>query len=176
MRILLHPRSLWLTAIAPAIALLIAGCATGPAKPIALNAPGEKRISAEDVVDIGLSPDDEARIDPVFMAGSKGQPGAETGPIWASVFRSRSDHTARIEVVSAALRHSIDGLGFTARWTYTIEAVLHLGDETHTIHATGTRAAAIQTPSAMRQAVELGVLDVARQASAIVALRNRSAP
>ena len=91
-----------------------------------------------------------------------------TDTIWGKVFYGASDSPAKFEVISSKLDSSMAGGGFAARYTYDVEGKLTFGGKEYPIKAHGTRAAAIQIFSARRQAVELAIVDAAKQSAAIL--------
>jgi len=156
-----------------AVAFLgLGGCGTPRPFPISEFA-GEERLTSADVVDIALASADTERVDPWFHAfGDKSRGGVLTGPIWKRVFRGDERSIAKLVITKAELRESISGMGFTMRCTYIVEAHLIIEHRDYPIRGEGSRAAAIELFSAMRQAVELGVADTARQASAILMFKR----
>jgi hypothetical protein len=150
---------LWMTIAA------LCGCANGPIK---LNAAGERQITERDSVKIAIAQYDKQRIDPYLTAffGHSPQP-VETGPIWSRGFVGGAGDP-QLTIKSAELRQSIAAAGFTTRWTYVAECELSYNGTLHQIHAEGTRAAAMAYMSAMRQAVELGVLDATKKVKNIL--------
>jgi hypothetical protein len=148
------------------LCLVLAGCAS---EPIKLDAPGEQQIRPKDVVQIAIAASDRERLDPyVNMFNKTTASGtARTGEIWSKVFIGDETKHPVFTIKSGLLRETLAGGGFTIRYTYTVEGELIVGGASHTIHAEGTRAAALETFSARRQAVELGIIDAAEQARRI---------
>lgn len=158
-----------------AATLTLAACTTPSS--MKLDAPGEQRLTASDIVDVVLAATDRTRVDPLFPAiGSVSRIGVETGVIWTRVFRGDDRSIARLSITKAELRESMSGMGFTMRYTYVAEAEVVIGDRAYPVRAEGTRAAAMANLSAMRQAVELGIADIGRQAAAILALEKQKRP
>jgi hypothetical protein len=146
--------------------LVLAGCASGPLAIDEIDST-EHRISADDAVDVYLSKSDWTRIDPYLRVFGKDRHGIATGGIWRLAFHGgASDPPLRIK--SAVLTESLAAGGFTTRYTYTVECELTYRGRLYPIRAEGTRAAAMMTLAAMRQAVELGVADAARKARVII--------
>jgi len=144
------------------MALLTAGCASGP---MILPESREPRLTTDDAVAVALSDQDKLRVDRYVMAFGEYRYGVETGPIWAKAFVGAPGDST-FKVVSAELRETIAAGGFALRYTYTVVGELSYDGTTVPITATGTRAAAMATMSAMRQAVELGIVDAAAKAKA----------
>jgi len=141
--------------------LFFMGCASSG--PIDLNTPGEQRLSVADQVDVVLSSEDANRVEPVIP----GKETASTGSVWKRAFVGKEGISpASIRIVSSELRQNLAGGGFVMRYTYTVEAVLTIGDRQVHLKGEGTRAASTAMLSAMRQAVELAVVQVASQARA----------
>jgi len=154
----------------------LSGCTTP--RPLALSEiPGENRLSSADIVDVALSPADVSRVDPWFHPfGDKSGMGVQTGTIWQRVFRGDDRSIAKLIITKAEVRESISGMGFTMRYTYIIDAHVMIGDRDYPIKAEGSRAAAMAMFSAVRQAVELGIADAARQAAALLTLERKKQP
>jgi len=153
------------------VCALLVACGT-PA-PLKLDAPGEQRLSASDIVDVELSIADRARIDPLIGAFGESKLKVETGAIWQRAFRGDERSAAKLVITKAELRQSVGGAGFTMRCTYVVEARIIFDGRDYPVRAETSRAAAMAVPSAMRQAVELGVADIAHQARAILDIRQR---
>lgn len=155
----------------PLLALLpfvLTACADGPIK---LDASGEDQVSSSDFVSIAISESDRQRLDQFVMLGQRGRQPVETGPVWWRVFAG-TDPDVTLTVKSAELRQTIAGGGFTTRFTYTAQCELLDRGKIYSINASGTRAAAMLKMSAMRQAVELGVVDAAHQAKALIEIKE----
>jgi hypothetical protein len=147
-------------------ALLLGGCQSGPIK--LAEYPGERRINDADVVQIALSEHDKTRLDPYFTWVGRFRLPIDSGSLWKQVFVG-TPADPHFTVKTAELRQRNEAAGFTGRWTYTIEGELLLNGRTYPVYAEGSRAAAINANSAMRQAVELGIVDAARKCATILA-------
>lgn len=145
--------------------LLLSGCATGPMK---ISAGGEQRLTSDDAVKVSLSEADRHRVDRYIMAlGSESKYGVETGPVWQRGFTGKEGDPA-FRITSAELRQTLAGGGFTSRYTYTVTGELSYHGHVSPITASGSRAAAMAMTSAIRQAVELAVVDAASQSKRIL--------
>lgn len=156
-------------ALIAAVALWLAGCQSGPIR--VAGFPGEQRIGATDLVLISLAEQDRNRLDPYFTWVGKTRHPIDSGEIWRRVFIGAGTHPL-FTIEKAELRQSNEAAGFVGRWTYSIEGKLTVNGVSYPIHAEGSRAAAVNANSAMRQAVELGIVDAARKCAAIVATNN----
>lgn len=144
--------------------LALAGCRTVTTSMI--DAPGEDRVAAADVIDCSLTPQTIARQDRPTLNGAQSRIAYETGPVWRRVFVGNGGSAAVLDVVAAHLTEARTGYGL--RFTYDVDARLTVRGKAYPIHATGARAAGLHFDSARRQAVELAVVDTARQARAIL--------
>lgn len=148
----------------------LAGCSSAPFKVAEFG--GERRIADDDPVPVRISDADKVRIDPVWSYGRQFQ--AETGPIWAQVFiGEESDPVFSIE--SAELRYTIEAAGFAARYTYSLSGTLSYNGIDYPITASASRGFAMNINSAMRQAVELAIVDAAKQCRQIILMTQSAA-
>lgn len=161
-----HPQIMRILACIVAAAL-VAGCGT-PAPVHLAEIPGEKRIAPTDPVLVAISPELASRIEKV------GDLPVVTGETWRAVFIGDSSARWRFELTSSKLEQSIAGAGFTMRMTYTAEGILTNGSQRFTVSGQGSRAAGMAVPSAMRQAVELAVVDIARRCRHLIAESERT--
>lgn len=145
-----------------AAALMLGGCVTHTVSTI--DIPGEDRITPEDRVNCALVPDIGDRPENLHTSNAY----YTTGPIWRRVFVGDASAPATLRIVSTELSENMAVPGVTLRDTYVIDAELTFAGTTHPIHATGSRAAGMNHESARRQAVELGVVDMARQVREIM--------
>ena len=131
---------------------------------------GENRIGPGDVVNIALAPGIAWRAEPkTDMLGMRHDSMQwETGKIWARVFIGQANAPAIFELISTKIDESGEALGFTVRCTYHIEGRLKFAGQSYPINVSGSRASGMMLYSAMRQSVELGVVDAARQCTAIM--------
>lgn len=153
------------TIIVALLMTAIAGCSSAPFK--VAEFPGERRIADNDPVQVRISDADKIRIDPVWSYGRQFQ--AETGPVWAQVFIGDESAPA-FHVESAELRYTIEAAGFAARYTYTLTGTFSFNGTDFPISATASRGFAMNINSAMRQAVELAIVDAAKQCRQIILL------
>ncbi len=153
-----------------AAVLPLAGCISSPQNRMALSDGGEDRIQPSDMINVALMEGIPARKEPSenIFGGSFKRIQFETGHVWQRVFIGQSDAPARLEIVSTKIDEAISGAGFTCRFTYTVDAILHINGKTYPIHAIGSRSAAAMLDSARRQAIELGIVNTAREAAAII--------
>jgi hypothetical protein len=143
--------------------LFLSGCAAPMT--LRLDDSGEQRLTDADSVNVALAFGDAERIDRIGSTSTS----ALTGPIWKRAFCGKTDSAlGSLTVRNATLKQSLSGAGFTIRYTYTVEAVLRVGTNDVVLKATGSRAAAMAAGSAMRQAVELAVLEVAKQTKLVL--------
>lgn len=146
------------------IALLaVSGCA----HTYRLTDGGEQRLQNVDAVDVFLSPRDAQRVERVKMA-SLAKSYAETGSVWRRAFRGMGQSKASIAIGETEMRGSPASMGFAIRFTYTASATLTVNGREYALYGTGSRAAAMNHESAMRQAAELAVADIAKQAKHII--------
>lgn len=157
------------------ISTVVSICSACSTAPIQLtNVGGEERIQAADIVDIAIDPREFTRVDTYFnMFNSPVRNGIETGPYWQRVFRGDGRNGVLFSITRASMRSTIEAAGFVARFTYSIDGQINLDGMQYPIHAEGTRAAGMMMLSAMRQAVELGVLHAAQQATALTNFRKQ---
>lgn len=159
-------------AILFALAVIVSGCATQPVHVAEFS--GERRISPDDIIAVRLDPASASRIEGVAIGGRTTRDQLCTGEIWQEVFVAHDDASPVLRIDTSELRQSLAGAGFTMRHTYTAHATLTAGGKEYSITARGTRAAAMNGPSAMRQAIELAVVDAAAQCRLLLA--NNPAP
>jgi hypothetical protein len=146
---------------------LLAGCVSPHTQ--MLDAPGEDRISPKDIVLVHLSPATRARTE-----GTTEPFGQrveliqwQTGLVFARVFVG-AEGDAEFSITKTECKNQIAGLGFTLRTTYTVDGILRAGGKEYPIHARGSRAAAMNTPSARRQAVELASVEAGKRCKEIL--------
>jgi hypothetical protein len=153
-----------------AAVLLLAGCVSQTIT-MGLDGGGENRIAPTDVINVALANGIAGRAEPVhsFFGSVNEKLLLATGGVWVKVFIGGENAPAKLELVSTKLSENIAGGGFTTRYTYEIDARLLFAGESYPIKVKGSRAAAMMIFSAQRQAVELAVVDAARQAKAIIA-------
>jgi len=151
------------TLVALIVSLLSAGCETPSSKPSSM--PGEDGITAADVMDAGLPPDSEKRQEPIYRKSAPSDVKYATGTIWARVFVGQGLSSATLELLSTRLTEKVAADG-TRSVTYDVLARLMVDSKPHPLHASGTRTAT-GSGSAIRQAVEAAVVDVAQQAKVI---------
>lgn len=151
-----------------ALLLGISGCGT-PGPLVIDDIKGtEARLTGADAVDIALAVADRDRVDRYVKAAfGEHKYGAATGVFWRRAFTGGAG-APLLSVKSATLTEAVGGGGFNIRYTYTAKCELSYMGRTYPIEAEGTRGAAMYIMSAMRQAVELGVVDAAKKAKAIV--------
>lgn len=153
-----------------ALCLLLTSCATGP---MGIPEGSDPRLTAADAVKVSLSQADKDRVDRYVMAfGTEYRYGVATGPVWRKGFIGK-DGDPVFKIESAELRQTLAGAGFTSRYTYTVTGELAYHGRAFPITATGSRAAAMAMTSAMRQAVELAVVDAANQSRRILDSNDR---
>ncbi len=154
--------------------MLLAGCVQLPNT--ALNSASESRISGGDLVNIALSADIPGRRETSenIMGGTFEKNRYETGKVWERVFIGRAGVApARLEIMSTKMDETMGAAGFTVHMTYDVEARLFVGGESYPIRAHGARTSGGKFEGARQEAVELAVVDAARQSSAIlVALKK----
>lgn len=153
------------TIIVALLMTAIAGCSSAPFK--VAEFPGERRIADNDPIRVRISEADKSRIDPVLSYGRQFQ--AETGPVWAQVFVGE-EADPLFSVESAELRYTIEAAGFAARYTYTLAGTFSFNGTDFPISASASRGFAMNINSAMRQAVELAIVDAAKQCRQIILL------
>jgi hypothetical protein len=142
------------------LVLLLLGACASPMT-IRLNDDGERRLTDADSIDVALDPGDEGRVERIGRTSTS----AFTGPVWKKAFAGNTEtSTASLHVLSSTLKESLAGAGFTVRYRYKAEALLRIGSRQIELRGEGTRAASAEARSALRQAVELCILDIARQA------------
>ena len=146
-------------------ALMLTGCETVSSKSIQL--PGEDAITATDAIDASLATGADKRSEPLIgnVAGKPVQ--YATGAIWARVFVGEGLSGASLDLLSTRLSERIAPDG-SHRITYDVVARLTVDSKKYPLHATASRATRAGDASAMRQAVEAAVVDVARQAKVII--------
>lgn len=164
------PKRRLLPALAPLIAsftaLFVASCSTPVT--VSLDSDGEDRLHGE-TVNIALTPGVAERAESIFDgSGEATQVSGLTGPVWKKVFVGSADAPATLSLVKTKLAMSVAGGGFTFRFDYEVAAELQVGDKKYPLRAHGTRAAGRMFESARRQAVEMAILDMARQAKQIM--------
>lgn len=151
-----------------AIALL-AGCSTVTID--VTEAGGENRISSADAVPIAIDRGSVAQPFP-FLSGARRrlEKGAvwDTSKVWPRVFTGRVGRDPVFRVDFARMVATLDGGGFTNRYTFEVDGTLLHDGRVHIVHASGSRAAAMQTGSAARQAVELAVVNAAKRCREII--------
>jgi hypothetical protein len=166
----------------PILALLLAGCASTPPTLRPNAFPGPRKLPAHAAVYASLSPDDASRVEPMISSWLFARRNVQTGPIWARAFvgnetNSTTNATARLVIDSTALveksigvAEKLFGPGISASYTYTASATLVYGTAIHALDASGTFATNKETDSysALRQAIELCVADIAGQAARII--------
>ncbi len=160
-----------LTLIFPTCFLL--ACATSPVPMNLLDDHGERRLLAEDAVQVALSEADRGRIEYWKMTSYGEARPVSTGPIWQFAFVGKAGSDPMLTIKSASLTQEVAGGGFTARFVYSVDSVLAVNGVEHSIHGEGSRSASMNIVSAMRQAVELGVKDTAGQAAKILTISSR---
>jgi hypothetical protein len=161
------PTHVPLALIISAIALLTTGCVST----LSLTDGHERRLAAQDCVNVRLDPKDENHVDKgdnhfdVIHAYD-----LSTGHIWKRAFYGDETASATLSVDNA-WAHSRPGV-YVSQFTYEAAATLTVGGERHQLRARASRRAAVQYGSAWRQSVELCIGDIARQAVAILASRR----
>lgn len=153
------------------LAILVAGCQAGPPVRLA-DLPGEDRVRAADIVQISVSDAVKTRIEDEYFGKSAavGKVKYVTGDVWARVFIGTGETV--FNLTRSELRYTSEGLGFAGRYTYTVEGELIHAGQSYPINASGSRGFAMNFDSAMRQAVELGVVDAAAKCRAIIESRE----
>lgn len=151
--------------------LMVTGLAACSSAPIKLDSvKTERRLKAYDAVDVYTDVED-TRTDPIIGANlrTKDFGKIETGAIWRRAFIGKPDSEAKFSVLKAELQWRVEAAGFVSRYTYVIDGEVKSGSMTRPIHAEGSRATGGFDPrGAMKQAIELGVLDAAQQAKIIL--------
>lgn len=151
--------------------LFFAGCATYP-QHLTVEGPGENRVGPRDTTTrIYLLPPGDTREESMagpFSSTKNKRVLLATGAVWHRVFAGDKDSPATLEIESSDLVNSISGAGFAARYTYEARAVLRFNGKDYHLSGTGSRAAAVATQSALRQSVELALVEISQKAQAIL--------
>jgi hypothetical protein len=147
------------------IAVAFFGCSVDPAL-LEKKSPS-RWAHVEHAVAIQLVPSEPSTVTRFHsIRGEEAMPFV-TGSIWRRKFvGTNNDPTFRI--ISARLDSTIEAAGFAGRETYTIDGELSWEARSIRIHATGSRAAAMNMGQAMRESVDIAVDDAATQCEAIL--------
>lgn len=145
--------------------LMLAGCETVSSQSNQL--PGEDGITAADAIDANLAPTAEKRSEILFGSSSDKRTQYATGAVWARVFVGQGLSGASLDLLSTRLSQKVAADG-SRRVTYDVVARLTVDTKSYPLHATASRPWTPNDASAMRQAVEAVVIDVANQAKVII--------
>jgi hypothetical protein len=116
-------------------------------------------------VQIALLERDKQRTDPFTTAASKTPGRALTGPIWSKVFIGGAGDPI-LMVDSASLSSGIEWMGYVVRYRYEVSATLTCNGFELPITAKAALATGgLHFDETLKNAVELGVIDTAKQAS-----------
>jgi hypothetical protein len=152
--------------------LLTAGCA----HTYKLNDGGEQRLAyTEYIGSVHLTPSESNRVEKVKMA-SLAKNYVETGKIWERAFRGNAYSQAKIKIENSEMIGSAASAGLALRFTYNAKATLTYQGRDYTIIGSGSRAAAMQMESAMRQSVELALKSMIDQVRQIMASASPAPP
>ena len=155
-------------ATAVVVCAQVAACATS--QPQSLMDPRDPVPPVAASTLVALAPDIELRVEPLMLGDRPREP-FRTGEIWRASFPAgdgRQRATLRIE--STALKFEIAALGFAARYSYSVKAVLEdeAGKST-SLAAEGYQHTSMQLPSTpLRMAVIMALESIGQQATAVL--------
>lgn len=114
-------------------------------------------------------------IDTLFLLGGPSRIRYDTTAEWDAVFAGTNDAKWKFKLNHAKLEQQTTGMGFAARLTYDVYGTLTDGKHTYHVTGTGSRAAGFAIPGAMRQAIELGIVNVAQHCKTLIAQTSQMA-
>lgn len=159
----------WRYSSAPALAVLLGACASGPWPPHPLLPAGTTLADAVPTSMVRLSPATAAREEPVHIFG---QPRGTyiTGPAWAAVFAGAAPFAkAEISAVQSVLAIEVVALGFASKYSYSATASLQCRGSQLLLSGNGYSHSMAGTDTNAREAVAMALNAIARQAESIAA-------
>jgi hypothetical protein len=129
---------------------------------------GESRIGRGDVIAVRLDPASASRVENLWGPFGQEKITVHTGEVIRKVFLGYLDGQPTFRVTDSKLSESGGGAGFIIRRTYVLHGVLTVDGKESPVTGTGTRAASMNGPSALRQAIELAAVDAAQQCRRII--------
>lgn len=157
---------------------LASGCATKPTPPQSLLDSGSPVTLEHISHNVALIPDLAGRTEPLATPFGRAWP-MMTGEIWRLGFPTAPAQRAvdaTLDVQSTSLKQEIVALGFASRYTYTVSAVLRIGDRAILLTTEGYSTTVATPVRGCRNAVSMAVDDLARQAlEALAAIQKPSA-
>ena len=144
-----------------AVLALMSGCVSGD---LAKN--GTSIVPNGSVLPtVALSTADATRVEHSSTLMSLKQ--FQTGPVWAAIFTGR-EGAAPLRVLDSQMRIELENFGLTARCYYSANAMLTVKGQVHTLHGMASAVMVTDFSTGVRQAVEGAVMQIARQAEAVL--------
>ena len=151
------------------LALVIAtGCVTrsGPLPPLELTE--EMAVDYTERINVALADEIKDRVE-TLVRGSSGFLRFKTGDVWKTVFIGKPDKsTAVVHIVDSKFEHEIIAAGFASQYTYTVNAVLKMGEKEVALTAKGVNTTVQSTLPKRWEAVHLAVASIAQQANDVI--------
>lgn len=127
---------------------------------------GRQRWTPADVVQVAISEADKNRIDLVDLPGNQPSYGVYSGPEWAQLFVGDT-HAPTFTITSA--RVGMTFAGFHWRVHYDVQGTLEVDGSPYVIQAEGSIGAMpANWDAGVHDAVQLGIMDAARQAKGTI--------
>lgn len=142
--------------------LLLSACALNLKEtqmPSVAESGGEYRIAPSDAINVTPLPKSDSDAGAITYKNPQ---------IWSRVFIGQDNALGTFTLKHSQITMRTAALGFAIRYGYEIDRILHYKDADYPISAGGNRAAGVALASAVRQAVEFGVIDAGRACKAII--------